>query len=143
MSSRIQVVGDLSSSASWRRSTLPVGVVGNSWRNTTRSGCVNPEVLAHMGAQVLRVRGDVGDRHHDGHHDLAPLGVLDTDDGDVTHVRMFDEDVLDLGRSDVLTAADDGVVGSPTDEQVAVGVEVGDILGREPASSSSTEPISA
>src|SRR5690606_17992152 len=62
-----------------------------------------------------------------------PFGVLDAHDRAVVHDRMFHQHVLDFGGCDVLTAADDGVVAAAVDEQVAVGVEYGEVLGREPA----------
>src|SRR6202012_5120867 len=46
---------------------------------------------------------------------------------------MGDEHVLDLGRGDVLAAADDRVVGAAGDEQVTVGVEPALVPGVEPA----------
>ena len=46
---------------------------------------------------------------------------------------MLDEHVFDLGRRDVLAAADDRVVGAAADEQVAALVEHRDVLGGEPA----------
>ena len=46
---------------------------------------------------------------------------------------MLPDDVLDLGGRDVLAAADDGVIGATADEEVALVVEVGDVLGGEPA----------
>jgi hypothetical protein len=43
--------------------------------------------------------------------------------------RVGEQGVLDLGGSDVLAAADDGVVGAALDEQVAVGIEPATVPG--------------
>src|SRR6476659_6815051 len=48
-------------------------------------------------------------------------------------MRMLAQDALDLGGRDVLASADDRVVGAPADEQVALLVEVSNILGGKPA----------
>ena len=58
-------------------------------------------------------------------------GIAD-DDG-VDHELVTDQDVLDLGRGDVLAAADDRVVGPTLDEEVAVVVDPAAVLGGEPA----------
>ena len=61
--------------------------------------------------------------HDDRRDDLAPLLVGETDDRDVGDGVVLAQHFLDLGRCDVLAAADDRVVGAALDEQVAVGVE--------------------
>jgi len=55
------------------------------------------------------------------------------DDGDVGHGRVLDQYLFDLGGGDVLTTADDRVVGSSLDEQIAVGVEIGTVAGGKPS----------
>lgn len=46
---------------------------------------------------------------------------------------MFEKDILDLGRCDVLAAPDDGVIGASFHEQVAVLVHPPAIAGGEPS----------
>ena len=123
----------LSSLTSSRRSTLPVALVGSSVRKMTVRGARPAQSAAHEAAQILHVGFGTPCGHDDGDGNLAPLRVIGADDGAVAHMRVFDEDVLDLGGGDVLPAADDRVVGAAADEQVAVGVEVGHVAGGKPA----------
>ena len=58
---------------------------------------------------------------------------LDADDDDAADVGALDKHVLDFRRRDVLTAADYGVVGLATDEQIAIFINGGHVFGREPA----------
>src|SRR5262249_3683373 len=55
------------------------------------------------------------------------------DDGDLRERRMLVERALDLGRIDVLAAADDHVLHAVTDVEKAVDVEVADVAAAEPA----------
>src|SRR6202451_2962026 len=73
----------------------------------------------------------LGDDHRD--NPGSPLVVGHPDHRDLLDLGMRDEHVLDLGRGDVLAAADDRVVGAAGDEQVAVGVEPALVPGVEPA----------
>src|SRR5262249_44353684 len=75
--------------------------------------------------------GSVG-RDHDRNDDLTPRGILHADDGDIAYQRVLHKHILDFGGRDVLAAADDGVVGAPGDEQIAIVIERGDILRRKP-----------
>ena len=54
---------------------------------------------------------------------LAPVVIGDSDHSDLGDRGVFEKYILDLGRRDVLAATDDGVVGAPLDEQVAVVVD--------------------
>ena len=45
---------------------------------------------------------------------------------------VLDQHLLQLGRRDVLTAADDGVVAASADEQITLFVQHGDVFGWEP-----------
>ena len=97
-------------------------------------GCSgSAQALADVLAQLVGIGRGALAGHHDRDDDLAPLGVLGSDDHTGVHVGMLDEDVFDLGRRDVLAAADDRVVGSTADEQVSALVKHGNVLGREPA----------
>ena len=64
---------------------------------------------------------------------LAELGMGHADHGGVEHLGVGDEAVLDLDAVDVLAAADDHVLLAVGDEEVAVGVDLADVAGVEPA----------
>ena len=64
---------------------------------------------------------------------FAPFVVGYADDGGLQHGGVAGEDVLDFLGVDVLSAADDHVLGPPDQRQVAVGVEVADVAGVQPA----------
>ncbi|MGY3294065.1 hypothetical protein ACVWW5_006730 [Bradyrhizobium sp. LM3.4] len=49
------------------------------------------------------------------------------------HRRMTEQDLFDLQRRDLLPAAVDDVLDTADDEEIAVGVEVAEIAGPEPA----------
>ena len=66
-------------------------------------------------------------------HRLAPLLVGDADDGAVAHRRVGPDHLLDFARVDVEAAADDHVLLAVGDVEVAVGVEVADVAGVQPA----------
>src|SRR5699024_2050386 len=53
-------------------------------------------------------------------------------DSALEDARVLDDDLLDLGRGDVLPASDDRVVGTTLDEDETLVVHVAAILGREP-----------
>src|SRR5213078_3009374 len=81
--------------------------------------------------------GRVGTRpcpHGDhGGDDLPPLLVGDADDGGGGDIRMAEQGVFDLAGRQVLAALDDDVVGPALDEDIALGIEVGEVAGNEPA----------
>src|SRR6266571_1043426 len=64
---------------------------------------------------------------------LPPLGIGHADHRRLGDPGVAEQDVLDLGGGDVLAPPDDGVVGAPLDEQVALGVEPSPVPGGEPA----------
>ena len=73
-------------------------------------------------------------RRHDGGGDpLAPLGVVEADDGAVGDRRMGAQDLLDLQRRHLLAAGLDDVDRRPAEQAVAVGLAHGDVAGAEPA----------
>ena len=64
---------------------------------------------------------------------LAPLLVGHADDGDAGDPVDVVDEVLDFGRVDVLAARDDHVLEPVRDVEVAVGVEIAEVAGAEPA----------
>ena len=68
---------------------------------------------------------------------LTELLVLDAEDRDVGDVVVAVQQILDLGREDVLAAADDHVVVAAVDEQPGRRVEVADVAAGEQAVDSS------
>jgi len=54
--------------------------------------------------------------------------------------RVSHQDILDLGRGDILPAPDDRVVGAALDEQVALVIEPATVTRREQPSASSMLP---
>src|SRR5205823_1145620 len=89
-------------------------------------GAGSAQRLAYVGAQFFRIGSDVGGGDHNRSDDLTPLGILHADHGDLAHIWVLDEHVLQLGRGDVFTAADDRVVAATLYEQIAVPIEAGD-----------------
>ena len=79
---------------------------------------------------VAVLAGPERDHRLDG---LAPAVVGHADDRDLGHGRVLGQDLLDLGRVDVLPAGDDHVLEPVLDEEVAVVVDVPDVAGAEPA----------
>ena len=72
-------------------------------------------------------------QHHGGGDSLAPARVRHAEDARLGHGRMCQQHRLDLGRIDVLAAGDDQVVAPVDDVQVALGVEVAQVAGVQPA----------
>ena len=70
---------------------------------------------------------------HDGADLLAESLVGHADDRGLGHVGVLVERGFDLGRVDVLAAADDDVLQPVDDVEVAVGVEAAEVAGVEPA----------
>ena len=68
-----------------------------------------------------------------GRDDLAVLGVGQADDGDLGDGRVVVEELLDLGRVDVLAAPDDQLLAPADDPVVAVVAAAGQVAGVEPA----------
>jgi hypothetical protein len=88
---------------------------------------VPPDVLAKdIGIEPAARPGN--DRRLDA---LPPFVVLDAHDHRIEHVGVAQQRVLDLGRSEVLCAPDDGVVDPTLDVQVVVGVEPALVGGAE------------
>ena len=70
----------------------------------------------------------------DGGADVLTQRVVGhSEHGGLADTRVGVEDLLDLARVDVISAADDEVLLAVDDEQVAVPVDGGDIAGVQPA----------
>src|SRR5690625_6831914 len=71
--------------------------------------------------------------HHDAGHFFAKAGVGDAQGGHFVDVGVIVEHSLDLGRGDVLPAADDDVLGPVHQEDVVFLIDVADVSGGHPA----------
>ena len=130
--------GDLRAAASCvrssRLSTLPVVVRGRTLGELDRLRALEVgEAVPAPGRDLRRRGGRVRCRDDDRVHGLAPGRIWPADDRDVGHRRMLREHRLDLGRVDVLPAADDHVLGPVQDVEVAVSGQAGDVAGPVPA----------
>ena len=113
------------------RRSLPPPVRGRASRRTHATGTLNPARDARAWAARSSSRGvaapsrddDRGDRH------VAERCVGSRDDGGVRDGRVLEQDLLDLGRRDVLAAADDAVQPAVDDPQPPVGVEAPEVAG--------------
>src|SRR5438552_8280778 len=89
--------------------------------------------LAHEALAGAGVRRDVT---HLG-HDVEPLRTrslaVDADGRGVANARHVVDDLLDVGRHDVLAADDDDVLETPRDIEIALGVDESKIAGAQPA----------
>lgn len=74
-----------------------------------------------------------GDGDDEGVHVLAPAFVGSADDDGLGDAWVAFQDVLDLGRVDVLTGDEDGVLDAVADEDVTVLVDVAGVPGVDPA----------
>ena len=72
-------------------------------------------------------------RHHEQRRNLAEMLVRHADHGAIEHRREGVHHLLDLGRRDVLAAADDEFLQPPGDGEEAVLVALGEIAGVVPA----------
>ncbi|MNE23155.1 hypothetical protein D3C80_1163980 [compost metagenome] len=85
-----------------------------------------------LGRELRRGVGPVGGLDHR-HHPLAHLGTGRADHSGVGHLRMLDQQVLDLLRIDVHPARDDHEALAVGQEQIAVLVQPPDIAQGGPA----------
>ena len=113
---------------------MPDGVRGSAEASSTRFGTLKP---ASETAQWRRRSSGVASRavleDDDGGDRLLPLGVVAADDRRVGDLRVAEEHLLDLGRDDVLAAADDHVVDPVLDVEEALLVDPPEVAGVEPA----------
>lgn len=72
-------------------------------------------------------------QHHDGGDVFAELLMRDGEHAGLQHRRMAQQDLFDLQGRDLLPAAVDDVLDAADDEEVAVGVEIAEVAGPEPA----------
>ena len=107
---------------------------GSAAASSTRFGTLKP---ASDSAQWRRSSSgvDLGAvlEDDDRGHRLLPLGVLAPDHGGVGDLGVAQQHLLDLGRDDVLAAADDQVVDPVLDVEEAFLVDVAEVAGVEPA----------
>ncbi len=116
--------------------TLPDAVRGNS--DTTRTSSGHFWRASPTRSQVLGDLAQVDGRHpgrepHHGAHVLAEPGIGRGDDRDLGDVGEGRDRLFDLGRGDVLAAADDHVLQTVGDREEAVGVEDAHVAGAVPA----------
>jgi len=98
--------------------------VGSSSQQTTRFEVFElRSVTPAGGPQLLHVEAAPGPGHDHGLDPLAPLLVRNPDDDRVEHVRMAQQDVLDLRGGDVLRTPDDRVVHPALDVEEALLVQ--------------------
>src|SRR5262244_1809804 len=98
------------------------------------------DLLAHDGAS-FHERPELGERQRRraraeddaGAHALTARRVGDADHGDVRDLRVRGEVVLDALRGEVLALADDHVLPSPGDAEIAGLVHDGEVAGAEEA----------
>ena len=83
--------------------------------------------------ELVGTHADPGFGHHRGADRLAPLGVGNADHDRLGHGRVAEKDLLDLPGRQVFAAADDDVIESPIEKQVAVVVEPTGVVGGKPA----------
>ena len=91
------------------------------------------ERLGAVAAQLVRGHLRAAFEHDDRGHRLLPLGVLAADHGGVGHLGVAQQHLLDLGRDDVLAAADDQVVEPVLDVEEAFLIDFAEVAGVQPA----------
>ena len=91
------------------------------------------QMLAAVGLQFLHGDAATGREHHCCGDALAPFLIGQTDHARGVDSGMTHEDIFNLGRGDVLAAADDGVISPALDEEVVIGIDPPAIAGGEPA----------
>ena len=91
------------------------------------------EVAGAVGAQVLGRQLAALAQHHGGGHVLAQPHVRHAEHAALGDRRMVVHGGLDLGAIDVLATAQHHVLLAVDDEDEAVGVDLGDVAGVEPA----------
>ena len=99
------------------------------------------EALAAVLAKLVLGRGRARAEDDERDAGLAPALVRDADDRGLEHRRVVVEDVLDLGRIDVLAARDDQLLDPAHDPVEALVVALGDVAGQR-ASRRRTPPRS-
>src|SRR5690349_13894937 len=90
------------------------------------------EMETTVALELVDVETCAGLQHDRGHHALAPAGIRHADHGRLADLRQLVDDALDLGRRDVLAAADDHVLLAVGQVQETVVVEMADVARAEP-----------
>ena len=107
---------------------------GSAAASSTRFGTLKP---ASDSAQWRRSSSGLASEplceDDDRGHRLLPLGVLAADHGRVDDLGVAQQHLLDLGRDDVLAAADDHVVDPVLDVEEAFLVDAAEVAGVQPA----------
>lgn len=84
--------------------------------------------------EALEFGGVQRSRRHDGRgHVLAEHRVVDAEDRQVGHRRMLEQDILHCHRPHVEAADDDQVLFPLDEDEAAVGLQVPDVAGADPA----------
>src|SRR5438105_1171872 len=89
--------------------------------------------LAHEALAGGGVRRDVTHLGHDVEPRRTRSLAVDADGRGVANARHVVDDLLDVGRHDVLAADDDDVLETPSDVEIALGVDESEIAGAQPA----------
>ena len=118
--------------SSWSRSGLPVASSGSASTISMRSGVLNGVTPCAANHARHASRSKSAGRDDERAHPLAhePVGVADRDG--LRHRGVALEHRLDLGRRDVLAAADDQVLDAAHDAEPTV-VDGGEVAGAEPS----------
>ena len=122
------------SSASALRLTLPLAPFGSVGHAADQARhLVGRKPFARELPKLVRSCLGIRPQHHDGGDVLAELLVRDGEHAGLQHRRMAQQDLFDLQRRDLLPAAVDDVLDAADDEEIAVGVEIAEVAGPEPA----------
>src|SRR5579859_6727481 len=89
--------------------------------------------VSHELPQLIGVEGGAGLPANDGARFFAVVVIGYADDTRLGDGGVLGDDGLDLGRVEVLAAADDDVLAAVHDAQPALAVEPADVTGAEPA----------
>ena len=92
--------------------TFIVAVRGRSSTNLMVLGCLNLATLSLKFPDLLFGDRIPPGRHHKGHAALTPFLIRDADDGYIGNLWMPGQDLLDLGRIDILPSAAVHVLGA-------------------------------
>ena len=114
--------------------TLPIAFLGSSATTKSAFGTLKLAIFA-FSARVSASASSAtpGARDDDRDHRLAEVGVRHADDRALGDAGQVVEDALDLGRVDVVAAADDQVLAAADDGDVAAVVDLADVAGAKPA----------
>ena len=89
------------------------------------------DIGAGMFQQLLDTDRRIADQFDIGAGQFAGAGVGLADGAGEGHGRMRKQRILDLGRVDIMAAANDQVLGPPGDPEIAIGVDPPQIAGAQ------------